>query len=91
MASLSPLPPIQTGSMAWNNLTCSQVDDTFGPWASHCRAGFDFTLLFEETLLTLVPLGLLLLLAPFRIGYLFKKEKKVIDTPLLHLKLVSTP
>lgn len=85
------MPTAQLGSMAWKNLTCSQVDDTFGPWALHCRAGFDFTLLFEETLLTLAPLGLLLLFAPFRIAYLFKKEKKVIDSPLLHLKLVSRP
>ncbi|WEW56917.1 hypothetical protein PRK78_002374 [Emydomyces testavorans] len=76
--------------MASHNLSsCAQIDDTFGPYALHCRDGFDFTLLFEETLLTIVPLGLLLLVAPFRIFYLFKKQTKVNDGPLVHLKLTA--
>jgi hypothetical protein len=34
------------------------VEDVFGPVvASSCLGGFDFTLLFEESILTLVPLG----------------------------------
>ncbi|EEP79833.1 hypothetical protein UREG_04679 [Uncinocarpus reesii 1704] len=76
--------------MASHNLSsCVQIDDTFGPYALHCRGGFDFTLLFEETFLTIVPLGLLLLIAPFRIFYLLKKRKKVNDGPLVHLKLTT--
>lgn len=75
--------------MAAQNLTCAQIDNTFGPDASYCRSNFDFTLYFEETILTIAPLGLLLLIAPFRIWYLLRKEKKVNDSPLVHLKLVS--
>ncbi|KAL1959109.1 hypothetical protein VTO42DRAFT_2896 [Malbranchea cinnamomea] len=90
MSSLAAFPPAQTAvSRTLTNLTCAHIDDTFGPWALHCRGQFDFTLLFEETILTLAPLGLLLLVAPFRIAYLFKKEKKVVDSPLLHLKLTA--
>lgn len=41
------------------NKSCSIADeDTFGPIVSgSCLDGFDFTLLFEESILTLLPLG----------------------------------
>jgi len=69
---------------------CAAVDDTFGPWAGpHCRGGFDFTLLFQETLLSILPLSLLLLAAPFRIYFLWGKKIKVHKSPLLLAKLVS--
>ena len=47
---------------------CSiELENTFGPIvASSCLHGFDFTLLFEETILTLVPLGLTFLAASLR-------------------------
>jgi hypothetical protein len=57
---------------------CSRLDDSFGPHAGDCRGGFDFTLLFEEAILTIVPLGLLLIVLPPRIWYLLKREKKVL-------------
>ncbi|KAK4157426.1 ABC transporter [Chaetomidium leptoderma] len=56
---------------------CARLDDSFGPHAGDCRGGFDFTLLFEETILTLVPAGLLLLVVPPRVWYLLKRAKKV--------------
>lgn len=35
-----------------------EVEDTFGPTASSsCASAFDFTLLFEEAILTVLPLG----------------------------------
>lgn len=74
--------------MASHNLSCAQIDDTFGPYALYCRGYFDFTLFFEETILTVLPLGLLFLFTPFRIIYLFKRQKKVVEGPLIHLKLV---
>lgn len=67
---------------------CARLDDTFGPHATDCRGDFDFTLLFEESILCLLPLTLLLIVAPFRILYLFKKDRKVVPSPLLSLKLV---
>jgi hypothetical protein len=68
---------------------CAGVDDSIGPWAGECRGGFDFTLLFEETILSILPLAIVLLVAPFRIFYLSKRDKKVGKSYLLPLKLVS--
>jgi len=68
---------------------CHQVDDTFGPHASACRGGFDFTLLFEESLLIILPLALFLVCTLFRILYLMKKETKVVRNKLIILKVVS--
>lgn len=35
------------------------MEDVFGPTVdSLCRHGFDFTLLFEESILTILPLGI---------------------------------
>lgn len=56
---------------------CASLDDSFGPHAGDCRGGFDFTLLFEETILTLLPLGLMLLVVPLRIWFLWVRAKKV--------------
>ncbi|KAL8747798.1 MAG: hypothetical protein Q9190_000370 [Brigantiaea leucoxantha] len=52
---------------------CELIDDSFGPYAEQCRGGFDFTLLFEETLLSILPLALLISIAPLRISYLIKR------------------
>jgi ATP-binding cassette subfamily C (CFTR/MRP) protein 1 len=40
--------------------SCSiDVEDVFGPVVtSSCVRGFDFTLLFEESILTILPLGI---------------------------------
>jgi ATP-binding cassette subfamily C (CFTR/MRP) protein 1 len=68
---------------------CSRVDSTFGPWAgADCRSGFDFTLLFEESILSILPLALILCVTPVRIVYLWKKQNKVIKSKLLFTKLV---
>ena len=56
---------------------CTRLDDSFGPHAGDCRGGFDFTLLFEESILTIVPVTLLLLGLPARLWYLFRRVKKV--------------
>lgn len=46
--------------MAGNMMACSTAaEDAFGPAVdSSCRDGFDFTLLFEESILTVLPLGI---------------------------------
>ncbi|CZT41190.1 related to multidrug resistance protein [Rhynchosporium secalis] len=51
-------------------------DDTFGPILKDCRSGFDFTLLFEQTILSIGPASLLLLFAPPRIVTLLKSSAK---------------
>jgi ATP-binding cassette, subfamily C (CFTR/MRP), member 1 len=69
---------------------CNAIDDNFGPYAGeHCRGGFDFTLLFEDALLSIAPLALLLCIAPFRIIYLWRKQTKVSRSLILPVKLVS--
>lgn len=62
--------------------SCVLSDDTLGPWAGNCRGGFDFTLLFEQSILSLLPLCVLLLIIPLRISYLIKRDIKV-DRSLL--------
>ena len=71
--------------------SCEQVDDTFGPYAGNCRGGFDFTLLFQDSILSILPLALLLLVVPFRISYLFRRTIKVDPSSWLASKLVSGP
>ncbi|KAF2030893.1 hypothetical protein EK21DRAFT_64674 [Setomelanomma holmii] len=71
---------------------CALVDDTFGPWAGpDCRGGFDFVLLFEETFLTILPLILILSIAPFRIVYIWRKQTQVRKSKLLYTKLLVWP
>jgi len=75
-------------TMASNATQCYEIDNTFSYYAQDCRDGFDFTLLFEQTILTALPLGLLVLVAPARIWYLSKKSKKTTTSLLLPLKVV---
>lgn len=70
--------------------SCRQIDNTMRVWAGSCRGGFDFTLLFEETILQILPIALILILVPFRIIQLSNKRRKVVDSWLLLLKLVSS-
>src|SRR5262245_1021313 len=70
--------------------SCIAVDETFGPHAGDCRGGFDLTLFFEETILTIPMVSLLLLVAPWRLVYLLRKGVvRVEHNYLLHTKLVS--
>lgn len=71
--------------------SCKKVDDTFGPYARGCRGGFDFTLLFQDSILSILPLCLLLIIVPFRISYLFRRTIKVDPSFWLASKLVSDP
>ena len=60
--------------------SCARIDDTLGPYAHSCHGGFDFTLLFEESVLSILPLVLLLLIAPFRLFYIVQRAIKVNDS-----------
>ncbi|PYI08532.1 P-loop containing nucleoside triphosphate hydrolase protein [Aspergillus sclerotiicarbonarius CBS 121057] len=49
-------------------------DNSFGPYAGPgCRGGFDFTLQFEEIVMTLVPIAIFLAVASIRIWVLWKR------------------
>ena len=72
-----------------SSISCPLLDDSFGPYAEYCRGGFDFTLLFQESILSILPLVLLLGIAPLRIVYLIRRSIKVGKSVLLPTKLVS--
>jgi hypothetical protein len=42
---------------------CVSIDNTVRLYAGHCRGGFDFPLLFEESILILLPIALAVLIA----------------------------
>jgi len=77
--------------MALRRSTCPVgVDDTIGPWAGEaCRGGFDFTVLFEEAILTIPLQCVFLLILPTRIMHLVKSDCKVIPSIQRQLKAVS--
>ncbi|KAK1754461.1 P-loop containing nucleoside triphosphate hydrolase protein [Echria macrotheca] len=56
-----------------------EAESGFGPVAD-CYDGFDFTLLFEETILTILPAGIVLLLLPFWLARLYKTARRVAST-----------
>lgn len=58
----------------------------FGPAAA---GRFDFTILFEDVFLSIIPSAVLLLLGPWRIYGLSKQPLKVKSSPLHESKLVS--
>ncbi|KAH7316563.1 putative ABC multidrug transporter [Stachybotrys elegans] len=59
-------------------------DDQFGP--QHTGI-FDFTILFEQSILSLLPTALFVLVAPFRVARLVSRDACVAPGPLLWLKL----
>lgn len=73
-------------------LECSlQADNTFGPIVdSGCRDGFDFTLLFEQAILGLVPAVAFLLACPLRLRILVKRDVRTQPHKMRLAKLVST-
>lgn len=76
MSALSPKCPID-------------AESGFGPVAD-CYDGFDFTLLFEESILTIVPAGITLILLPWFISRLGRSDRKVVGTWHLVAKPVRT-
>ncbi|KAL2817069.1 hypothetical protein BDW59DRAFT_175603 [Aspergillus cavernicola] len=66
----------------------AHIDRSFGPWARSCRGGFDFTLLFEETILAIPLSCLFLLVLPIRMLHLIHTQTKVVKSPLRQFKVV---
>jgi ATP-binding cassette subfamily C (CFTR/MRP) protein 1 len=78
----------QLGLRATNS-TALVSDDSFGPFLKlPSKETFDFTLLFEETILSIGPSALLLLLIPPRILQLWKASRKVTGSYLQTAKTV---
>lgn len=74
------------------NSTGYADDNSFGPFLElPGRATFDFTLLFEEVILSIVPSAILLFLIPLRTLRLWKSPRKVIGGYLQTTKIVVYP
>lgn len=70
------------------NKTVGGGDDSFGP---QLQGQFDFTLLFEQTIFTILPSGLFLIVSSVYVYQLSQKPVRVRSGLLLWLKLVSRP
>ena len=64
-------------------------DGSFGPSAYDCGAArFDFTLMFEQSVLAIGPSSVLLMVVPLRLFQLLGRSRKVFPSTLALLKLV---
>ncbi|KAH8696125.1 ABC multidrug transporter [Talaromyces proteolyticus] len=73
----------------------SNADNVFGPLIiSSCRGGLDFTLLFEEAILSMIPAAAFLIGATFQGLYLIRQQKKTVpcssERVLKYSKIVIT-
>jgi ATP-binding cassette subfamily C (CFTR/MRP) protein 1 len=74
------------------NSSVTVDDNSFGPFIEFPgKVTFDFTLLFEETILSILPSALFLLLVPPRILRLWKTPRKVTGSYLQTIKIVGIP
>ncbi|KAL7922301.1 multidrug resistance-like protein [Trichoderma austrokoningii] len=72
-------------------LCAPTADAAFGPVVdAACRDGFDFTLVFEQSVFVLLPAAMLLLAAPLRLVQLRKSPIKVADHASRMIKLSVT-
>lgn len=67
------------------------MDKTVRAGMGNCRGGFDFSLLFEESILGILPMTLILITIPLRVWQLSQKRRKVVGSWMLPVKLVSYP
>lgn len=68
----------------------ASCDDGWGPFAIGCKHGrFDFTLLFQQVFLTIVPSALFILGALVGICQLWAAKPVVKTTPRYYVKMVS--
>lgn len=70
------------------NYSLSCTDASFGPAVEGCDRTFDFTVAFEESILSIVPSVLLILVAPIRILLLKDQRRRVGGRAFQRAKLV---
>lgn len=74
----------------WSTDAALGCDNSFGPTASSCETPrFDFTLLFEQSILNIAPCALLLIFSLPRTLYLFRSKPKVLRNRIGIPKLVN--
>jgi hypothetical protein len=67
-----------------------ELDNVFGPSVNSCRRNFDFTLLFEQLILTTLLSAITLVLVGARFWQLRSATQKINDLIRLVAKLVPT-
>ena len=70
-----------------------EADNVFGPVVASCRDGFDFTLLFEQAILSMAPSALVLAASAYRLRVLYRQPSKTISAasvPWVTAKQVSS-
>jgi len=77
-------------AMAFNSTPGSSClnDDTLGPVVVGCRDNFDFTLVFEQSILSIAPSACFAALAAARMAWLSRKPRVVSAKSLQALKIV---
>jgi len=68
---------------------CTAIDNNVQLHAGECRGGFDFTLLFEESILILLPISLAVLIAALRFTTLLRSPVTTASLLLGVTKIVS--
>ncbi|KAM3509320.1 hypothetical protein MY10362_000655 [Beauveria mimosiformis] len=72
------------------NQTCGSPDDfSFGPSINSCHRGFDFTLFFEDTVLSLVPSAVFIPVACVLIAILARKKPVALPTNWYSFKIAT--
>lgn len=75
----------------FRRLGFASCDGSFGPFASCADGRFDFTFLFEQSILSIIPSAVLLLITPLRVWQLAGRKPKVSASFAIYLKLVCVP
>ena len=71
------------------NAPSIEYDDSFGPTLRICPPTFDFTLLFEQSILSIGPSALLLLFLPFRLWWIWGRGVKARYSSIVVIKQVG--
>ncbi|KAF4629350.1 hypothetical protein G7Y89_g8798 [Cudoniella acicularis] len=73
-----------------SSMSCvPNADELFGPQVASCRRDFDFTLLFEQSILSIGPTAIFLLFVPVRLSQLGRTKRKTLPNLLRDGKLVA--
>ena len=75
--------------MKASSICTSNADDFFGPRVEACRRQFDFTLLFEQSVLSIAPSALFICLISLRVAQLYRVDRKTLSNTLRNVKLVT--
>ena len=79
------------GSNSTGVYDCLQNDKQFGPAVRGCGDAFDFTLMFEQTILSIAPSALFLLVLPVKLYQLLRASVKTLPNRVLRGKAVRFP